>query len=75
MEPLVDNNAVPNVEMDAKLCELTETQLSLIKSISSTSQFLRFALTMANENLGTIRSQLETIRDLAMEIDEQEHAS
>lgn len=66
-----ENKALPELETEAVVQELLKTQLELGKSISSTSQFLRFVLTLANENLSVIRSQLETIRDLATEIDER----
>lgn len=76
MNPQVpENNTQPEMELEAMLQELLQTQLALDKNISSTSQFLRFVLSLANENLGVIRTQLETIRDLAMEIDEWGQAS
>ncbi|MDL2219839.1 hypothetical protein LJC04_05885 [Ruminococcaceae bacterium OttesenSCG-928-O06] len=68
-----ENKASP--ELDAMRQELMKTQLALGKNLSTTSQFLRFALALANENLGVIRSQLETLKDLAMEIDEWGQAS
>lgn len=70
-----ENKALPELETEAVVQELLRTQLELGQSISSTSQFLRFVLTLANENLGVIRAQLEAIRDLASEIDDREQAS
>lgn len=65
----------PEIELEAMLQELLEAQLALDKSISTTSQFLRFVLNLANENLSVIRTQLETVRDLATQIGEWERAS
>lgn len=70
-----ENHAAPNTEMEAMLQALLDAQLALGQSLSSTSQFLRFVLNVANENLGVIRTQLESIRDLALRIDEWDCAS
>lgn len=74
-KPTPENKASPESELEAMVQELAQAQLALGKSLSSTSQFLRFVLSLATENLGVIRTQLETIRDLAMEIDECDRAS
>lgn len=65
-----ENHTPSEVELEAMLQELLKAQLALGKNITETSQFLRFVLTLANENLGVIHTQLERIRDLAGAIDE-----
>lgn len=62
-------------EREAKLQKLHETQLALGKNIASTSQLLRFALSLSNGNMGIVRTQLETIRDIAKAIDEMNRPS
>lgn len=64
-----------DIKMEAMFEELLEAQLALETSVSTTSQFLRFVLNVANENLSVIRTQLETIRDLAERINERDCAS
>ena len=66
--PISENRASPDRELETMLQDLLNAQVALSNSISSTSQFLRFVLNLANENLGVIRSQFETIQDLAAEI-------
>lgn len=73
--PTPENQALPESEMETMLKQLLDTQLALGQSLSSTSQFLRFALDTANTNLEVIHSQLETIRNLATAIDEISQAS
>ncbi|MGD9559043.1 MAG: hypothetical protein AB7V55_00360 [Oscillospiraceae bacterium] len=62
-------------ELETLVHKMLQEQLALGDSISSTALFLRFVLDIVNENLGTIRTQLETIRDLAIDLDEVDHAS
>lgn len=71
----MENRDSPESNLEAMIQELVQAQLALGKSVSSTSQFLHFVLLLANENLGVIRSQLETIRNLATEIDKMDRAS
>lgn len=73
--PIHDDKTMPDVELETMLKDLLNAQIALGESISSTSQLLRFVLNVANENLGVIRTQLETIRDLATEIDKWDCAS
>lgn len=60
----------PEYELEGLMHEMLKTQLELGKSISGTSQFLRFVLNLANENLVVIRTQLEEIQKLAAAIEE-----
>lgn len=70
--PTPETNLPTDPAQEEKMLELLHAQLALGDSIASTSQFLRFVLSLANENLSAIRTQLETIRDLAVELDSQE---
>lgn len=67
--PIPKNNASPDLELEAMLQDLLKAQHALSHSVSSTSQFLRFVLNLANENLEVIRTQFETIQHLAAEIE------
>lgn len=62
-------------ELEKLMHELLTAQLMLGDSIQSTSQFLRFALGLANENLVLIRTQLEKIKELASAIENLDRAS
>lgn len=73
--PTPENKAASELKLEAMLQDLLKAQQALGSSVSSTAQFLRFVLSLANENLEVIRSQLETIRDLSLEIDKWEQAS
>lgn len=70
--PPTENRASLEPDTEAMMQKMLETQLSLEKNITTTAQFLKFVLALANENLGVIRAQLETIRDLALEIDKRD---
>lgn len=72
-EPMEGRAAEP--ELDKLMNELLTAQIMLGDSIQSTSQFLRFALGLANENLVLIRTQLEKIRELASAIENLDRAS
>lgn len=69
-----ENKAALTPELEAAV-QLLQAQLLLGKSLASTSQYLKFVLAIANENLAVIRAQLETIRDLAMEVDKRDRPS
>lgn len=70
--PVPDGNGMPDATMEAMLQQLVDAQLTLGKSLSTTSQFLRFVLTVANENMEVIRTQLETLKGLASQIEQQD---
>lgn len=66
MDNAQPNNGVPpELELEVLMQEMLKAQLALGENITTTSHFLRFVLSLANENLGVIRAQLEEIRDLA----------
>ena len=67
-----NNNTTPEPPCEEAAQKLAKAQLALGDSLSSTSQFLRFALNIARENLDIIRTQLEIIRDLSTDVGQQE---
>lgn len=69
------DGGTPDPQLEALVHEMLRAQLELGENITATSQFLRFMLSLASENLGAMRTQLENIRDLADAIDDCDRAS
>lgn len=69
-DPAQENTPLQKPKLEALMLEMLAEQHQLDLNVASTSQFLKFVLSLANENLGVIRTQLEKIRDLAIAIDE-----
>lgn len=68
--PGPESHKPPELELELLLQQMLKEQIELGENISSTSQFLKFVLGLANENLTVIKTQLERIRELASAIDD-----